>query len=113
MPRKQNNPCKLRIQDAADIMGVDMQALALCLQAGYYSDFGEAVKSVGSNYYSYDISKFKLYQRLGLDVNVSVEDTIKLIRAGSPPYIKQLSISHSLVMAIIEAIKKDAPTANQ
>lgn len=83
------NPTRVRVEDAAMILGVDTQTLRLCMQQGYYKDIGEAVKSNRLNEcYSYDISKYKLYRRQGLDIRVSIEETIKLIKSGSPPYIQ-------------------------
>lgn len=84
-----NNPTKVKVEQAAAILGIDTQTLRLCMQRGYYKDIGEATKSGEQNEcYRYDISKYKLYRRQGLDIRVSVDDTIAMIRAGSPPYIQ-------------------------
>lgn len=109
MPRK-TGPCNIRPEDAAIILGIDAQTLRLCLQQGYYKDIGEAVKSsADSEAYTYDISKFKLYQRQGLDVNVPVDETIRLIKSGKPPFIKQVPLPVEQIMDLLTK-EKDTPT---
>ena len=116
MSRK-TGECTLRLEDAAELLGIDAQSLRLCLQHGYYGDIGRALKtSKNSECFIYEISKFKLYQYLGLDVSYSIEETLKLIKNGNPPYIKQAPISLSEVMVMMDArigLKKDTSTSTK
>lgn len=83
------NPTKVPVEKAAFILGTDAQTLRLCMQRGYYKDIGEATKT-GKECYRYDISKYKLYQRQGLDIRYSVDEVIELIKQGTPPFIEQV-----------------------
>lgn len=101
-------PCSVRIEDAAELMGIDAQTLRLSLQNGYYKDIGEAVKTTSKREcWNYTIGKFALFQRLGLDVRYSVEETIELCRQGNPPFIDQSPLKLDDLMEAIEKIKKD------
>lgn len=52
------------IKEAAVILGKCEQFVRLALQRGIY-DFGVAVLSKGGKKYSYQISRFKLYEYVG------------------------------------------------
>ena len=114
MARK-SGECTVRPEEAAELLGIDAQTLRLCLKAGYYGDIGRAVKTnVDNECYAYEISKFKLYQYLGLDVSYSIEETLDLVRQGKPPYITQAPIALSEIMVMLEAqesIKKGTSEA--
>lgn len=107
-----SNPCLIRVEDAAKLIGMHPQTLRLCLQQGYFSNIGEAIKTDCENEcYSYNISKFQLFEYLGLDVNVSVEDAIDMISKGSPPYRNQLP--KAMIDAWNEMCKEKDTTAIQ
>jgi len=89
---KKTSPCILSVEAAGELLGLDAQAVRICIRAGHFGDFARAIKSKPTNEcYLYIISKFKLYQYLGLDVNLSTEETLELVRQGKPPFIEQTS----------------------
>ena len=89
---KKTSPCILSVEAAGELLGLDAQTVRICIRAGHFGDFARAIKSKPTNEcYLYIISKFKLYQYLGLDVNLSTEETLELVRQGKPPFIEQTS----------------------
>lgn len=108
---KKISSCNVRIEDAAELMGMDTQTLRLCLQNGYYKEIGEAVKTTSEREcWTYIINKFGLFQRLGLDVGLSTDVVLALVRDGKPPFIKQVPLPIETIMNAIEQLKKDTPT---
>lgn len=102
-------PCNVRVEDAAELMGMDAQTLRLSLQNGYYKDIGDAVKTTSKREcWTYNISKFRLFQRLGLDVKLSVKEVLALVRAGKPPFVEQIPLPIDFIMNAIGQLKKDA-----
>ena len=75
---KKTSPCILSVEAAGELLGLDAQTVRICIRAGHFGDFARAIKSKPTNEcYLYIISKFKLYQYLGLDVNLSTEETLE------------------------------------
>lgn len=96
--------CMVRPEEAAELLGIDAQTLRLCLQCGYYGDIGRATKTSKDNEcYTYVISKFQLYQYLGLDVSYSIQETLELVRQGKPPFIKQVPVSIENLLKTLDA----------
>lgn len=113
MPRK-TSPCTVRPEDAAELLGIDLRTLYGNLRAGFYSDIGIAKKTNKNNEcYTYEIWKYPLFQRLGLDVNLSVEETLELVRKGKPPFIQQSALSDKKIRQIVTDAIKDALTCQQ
>lgn len=84
------NPGVLTPEQAAPLLGIGADTLRYCLQIGYYGDIGHAVKTrEDSESFVYEISKHKLYEYLGYDVTLSYEETLRLVNAGTPPWISQ------------------------
>ena len=76
---KKTSPCILSVE-AAELLGLDAQTVRICIRAGHFRRFCTSDKSKPTNEcYLYIISKFKLYQYLGLDVNLSTEETLELV----------------------------------
>lgn len=90
MPRKRS-PGTVSVEDAAELLGFDAQTLRLILQTGEYPEIGGIAKKTGPDReaYNYEISKFQLFQHLGYDVRLSIEETLARVRAGDPPWIYQ------------------------
>lgn len=106
MPRKKG-PCCVSIEDAAFLMGMNAQSLRLSLQNGYYKNIGLAAKcGPKQECWSYTISKFGLFQHLGLDVNYTVEETLQLVRRNKPPFIKQIPIPIEIFDKAMELLKQ-------
>lgn len=102
MPRL-TSPVTLTPEEAAPLLGMDKYTLMRALQAGHFKDFGEAFKTNNNNEcYAYEIYKYPLFTRLGLDVNLPVQEVLRLVSAGSPPWIDQTKVAAQ--------IKKDTPT---
>lgn len=85
------------------------------LQEGHFRDFGEAFKTDKENEcWSYEIYKFPVFTRLGIDVSLSVEKVLELAEAGTPPWLDQArAVSHRHVDSIDDVVneliyKKDA-----
>lgn len=60
------NEQNVSIKEAAEILGKCEQFVRLALQRGVYT-FGVAVLSKGGQKYSYQISRKKLYEYMGID----------------------------------------------
>lgn len=111
---KKKSPCTVSAEDAAELLGVDLRTLYGNMRAGFYSDIGIAKKTNKNNEcYTYEIWKYPLFQRLGLDVNLSVEETLELVRKGKPPFIQQSALSDKKIRQIVTDAIKDALTCQQ
>ena len=90
MPRKRS-PGTVSVEDAAELLGFDAQTLRRSLQTGEYPEIGGIAKKTGPDQeaYNYEISKFQLFQHLGYDVRLSIEETLARVRAGDPPWVDQ------------------------
>lgn len=93
MPRKRA-PGTVSVEDAAELLGFDAQTLRLILQTDEYPEIGGIAKKTGLDreVYNYEISKFQLFQHLGYDVRLSIEETLARVRAGDPPWIDQTQV---------------------
>lgn len=108
MSRK-TSPCTVSAEAAAELLGVDLRTLYGNMRAGFYADIGIAKKTNKRNEcYTYEIWKYPLFQRLGLDVNLSVEETLELVRDGKPPFIQQSALSDRKIRQIVTDAIKDA-----
>jgi len=84
---RNTSPCTLTPEEAGEFLGIDAQTLRLCLRAGYYGDIGHAVKTDPRNEcFTYEISKHKVFDHLGLDVTVETQTALRMVRSGNPPY---------------------------
>lgn len=84
---RNTSPCTLTPEEAGEFLGIDAQTLRLCLRAGYYGDIGHAVKTDPRNEcFTYEISKHKVFDHLGLDVTVETQTALQMVRDGNPPY---------------------------
>lgn len=83
-------PLIMSVQEAAPFLGMDSITLMKALKAGYFKDIGEAFKTDKNNEcYSYKVYKHPLFTKLGIDVNLSVDEALKLVSAGCPPWVSQ------------------------
>ena len=84
---KKTSPCTVKPEEAAELLGISVQTLYGNLREGFYSDIGCA-KKTGKHRecYTYEVWKFPLCQRLGLDVNLSIEEILHLVSQGKPPF---------------------------
>ena len=99
---KKTSPCTVKPEEAAELLGISVQTLYGNLREGFYSDIGCA-KKTGKHRecYTYEVWKFPLCQRLGLDVNLSIEEILELVRQGKPPFIKQSPLSEARIRAVV------------
>ena len=109
MSRKRS-PGTVSVEDAAELLGFDAQTLRLILQTGEYPEIGGIAKKTGPDReaYNYEISKFQLFQHLGYDVRLSIEETLARVRAGDPPWVDQEKVA-CLEQDLWQAKRKDVP----